>query len=49
MRRFIVGVMGSGENADEGAIANAHELGRLIAQEGWIILIYRYHHNYGYA
>lgn len=38
MRRFIVGVMGSGENADEGAIANAQELGRLIAQEGWIVL-----------
>ena len=38
MRRFIVGVIGSGEGADEGAVAHAHELGILIAQEGWIIL-----------
>lgn len=38
MRRFIVGVMGSGEGADEDAIADAYELGGLIAREGWIIL-----------
>ncbi|MFH2045877.1 MAG: cytochrome [Pseudomonadota bacterium] len=38
MRRFIVGVMGSGQSADTCDTGNAYELGRLIAQEGWIVL-----------
>ncbi|QFY43996.1 cytochrome [Candidatus Methylospira mobilis] len=38
MRRFIVGVMGQGEGADEPALAQARELGALIAGEGWIVL-----------
>lgn len=38
MRRFIVGVMGAGEGADERAIAHARELGALIAREGWVVL-----------
>ncbi|MBU1052320.1 MAG: cytochrome [Proteobacteria bacterium] len=38
MRRFIVGVMGAGQSADANDIDNAYELGRLIAQEGWILL-----------
>ena len=38
MRRFIVGVMGSGQNAEKEAVANAFELGKLIAQQGWVVL-----------
>jgi len=38
MRRFIVGVMGQGEGAEELALAQACELGALIAGEGWIVL-----------
>jgi uncharacterized protein (TIGR00725 family) len=37
-RRFIVGVMGQGEDADEFSIVQALELGALIAREGWIVL-----------
>jgi uncharacterized protein (TIGR00725 family) len=38
LRRFVVGVMGSGEEADEETLAHARELGRLIAAEGWVVL-----------
>lgn len=38
MRRFIVGVMGSGEGATPDSVAKALELGMLIAQEGWVVL-----------
>jgi hypothetical protein len=38
MRRFVVGVMGPGEDADPATMANALELGRLIAQAGWVVL-----------
>ena len=38
MRKPIIGVMGPGELATETDIKNAYELGRLIAQEGWILL-----------
>ncbi len=38
MRRFVVGVMGPGEAADEAAIRAARALGRLIASEGWVVL-----------
>jgi uncharacterized protein (TIGR00725 family) len=36
-RRTIVGVMGSGENSSP-SLAAARELGRLLAQRGWIVL-----------
>jgi uncharacterized protein (TIGR00725 family) len=38
VRRFIVGVMGQGEGADELSLAQALELGALIAKEGWVVL-----------
>jgi len=37
MKRHIVGVMGGGE-ADAEHIAAAYEVGRLIAQNGWVLL-----------
>jgi uncharacterized protein (TIGR00725 family) len=37
MRRPVVGVMGGGE-ADEARTAAAYELGRLVAENGWILL-----------
>ena len=37
-RRPIVGVMGAGNNAAQSAVECAYQLGRLIAQEGWILL-----------
>ena len=37
MRRTVVGVMG-GTEADEGTARLAHEVGRLIAQQGWVLL-----------
>ncbi|MBI3804128.1 MAG: TIGR00725 family protein [Nitrospirae bacterium] len=38
MRKTIIGVMGPGERAHEEDIRNAYALGRLIAQEGWVLL-----------
>lgn len=38
MRKVIIGVMGPGENATEEDKKNAFELGRLIAEKGWILL-----------
>lgn len=38
MRKPIIGVMGPGELATETDIKNAYELGKFIAQEGWILL-----------
>jgi uncharacterized protein (TIGR00725 family) len=38
MRKFIVGVMGAGEDAEEGAKEMAFRLGGLIAREGWVVL-----------
>ncbi|MEA5535490.1 TIGR00725 family protein [Crocosphaera sp. XPORK-15E] len=38
MTKTIIGVMGPGELATETDIKNAYELGKLIAQEGWILL-----------
>jgi hypothetical protein len=38
MRRFVVGVMGAGEGADEHAVADAYRLGALIAEAGWVVL-----------
>ena len=38
MRKKIIGVMGPGEKATVNDLQNAYELGRLIAQQGWILL-----------
>jgi uncharacterized protein (TIGR00725 family) len=38
MRKIIIGVMGPGAGASESDCANAYELGKLIAQEGWVLL-----------
>lgn len=38
MRKNIIGVMGPGENATEEDKKNAFELGKLIAEKGWILL-----------
>lgn len=37
MRRICIGVMG-GSVADEGTAAGARELGRLIAENGWVLV-----------
>ena len=37
-RRFVVGVMGPGDGADERSRATARELGALVAAEGWVLL-----------
>ena len=38
MAKFIVGVMGPGENASPEDNIMAFELGRAIAKEGWVVL-----------
>lgn len=38
MRKIIVGVMGPGDNATTADLDNAHELGKRIAAEGWVLL-----------
>ncbi len=38
MRRTVIGVMGSGENASPQAITWARQLGALIAAENWVLL-----------
>lgn len=38
MRKIIIGVMGPGEKASEQDNKNAFELGKLIAQENWVLL-----------
>lgn len=38
MRRSLIGVMGSGDNATQKATDMAFELGKLIAQKGWVTL-----------
>lgn len=37
MRRPVIGVMGAGEPSD-GNLAAARELGRLVAERGWVLL-----------
>lgn len=37
-KRPIIGVMGAGNNAAQSAVEYAYQVGRLIAQEGWILL-----------
>lgn len=38
MRKIIIGVMGPGENATPTDIQNAYELGKRIAEQGWVLL-----------
>lgn len=38
MRRFVVGVMGPSEGAEASAEAAARQMGRLIAEQGWVLL-----------
>jgi uncharacterized protein (TIGR00725 family) len=38
MSKIVVGVMGPGKDAGREAIDAAFELGRLIAQQGWVLL-----------
>jgi uncharacterized protein (TIGR00725 family) len=38
MRKTIIGVMGPGEQPTAVDVQNAYELGKLISQEGWILL-----------
>lgn len=38
MRKIMIGVMGPGAGASETDRKNAYELGKLIAQEGWVLL-----------
>lgn len=38
MRKRLIGVMGPSDNASKAAITTAFELGKLIAQEGWVVL-----------
>jgi len=38
MRKIVVGVMGPGDGATALDLQNAYELGRLIAQAGWVLL-----------
>jgi uncharacterized protein (TIGR00725 family) len=38
MPKTIIGVMGPGEKATANDLQNAYELGKLIAQQGWILL-----------
>jgi len=38
MRKIIVGVMGVGEKATSNDLENAYKLGKMIAQQGWVLL-----------
>lgn len=38
MQKIIIGVMGPGENATANDLQNAYQLGKLIAQQGWVLL-----------
>lgn len=38
MRKITIGVMGPGDNATALDLENAYELGKLIAQQGWVLL-----------
>lgn len=38
MRKFVIGVMGPGSGASETDRKNAYTLGKLIAQQGWVLL-----------
>lgn len=38
MRKIIIGVMGPGDTATTIDLQNAYQLGKLIAQQGWVLL-----------
>ncbi|MBC6420976.1 MAG: hypothetical protein GDA43_05660 [Hormoscilla sp. SP5CHS1] len=38
MKKMIIGVMGPGTGAKAQDLENAYELGRLIAERGWVLL-----------
>ena len=38
MRKILIGVMGPGNGATAADLTHAYELGRLIAQQGWVLL-----------
>ncbi len=38
MKKILIGVMGKGDKATATDCQNAHELGKLIAQQGWVLL-----------
>lgn len=38
VHKFIVGVMGGGEDVSRKTMQMAHQLGKLIASEGWVLL-----------
>lgn len=38
MRKIVIGVMGAGATATPVDLANAYELGKLIAQHNWVLL-----------
>ncbi len=38
MRKIIIGVMGPGKEATKSDIENANEIGKLVAENGWILL-----------
>src|SRR4028119_2317735 len=38
MRKILIGVMGPGTGASQADQQNAHALGKLIAEEGWVLL-----------
>lgn len=38
MRKIIIGVMGAGEKATSNDLDNAYKLGKMIAQQGWVLL-----------
>lgn len=38
MKKILIGVMGPGTDASDTNCKNAYELGKLIAQEGWVLL-----------
>ncbi|MBW4651187.1 MAG: cytochrome [Kastovskya adunca ATA6-11-RM4] len=38
MRKIVIGVMGPGSGASDTDLHNAHELGKLIATEQWVLL-----------
>ncbi|MBN2096252.1 TIGR00725 family protein [Candidatus Peregrinibacteria bacterium] len=37
-RKTIIGIMGPGDHAKEKDVENAHELGRMIAENKWVLL-----------
>ena len=38
MKRILIGVVGAGDSATQEEVAEARELGRLIAMNGWVVI-----------